>query len=258
MSTYEFNPQSSPSSSNQIRTNVVSLDLKDESGQTLQITDLPSDISITIPSSLSSGNATPYSEYFLNPGIMQYHITSVQEENTALKISMRICLQYSLVVYLRYGEKPTQRVFDDVTSLSALNGTSYSDCQKADNNSQTIWMTATEPGKYYIALQYNGSSAVQSRNRRSLLSESILWDRCVKFKAPPPTPLPSAEFVALKAEYDPEKSVNYSLQINTVWCAYWSESEEKWTSEGCKVHTFPFFIFVLLCSFPSFFSWILI
>ena len=239
MITYEFNPQFSPNSSNHISSKVVSLDLKDESDQTLQITDLPSDIAITIPFSHSNGNATPASKHFLSPGIMQFHIVSVQQTKTEIQFSIKICPQASVTVYFRHGEKPTKDVFDEVVSLADKNKTSNSDCQNEDDfDFRNIWLTATKPGDYYIGLlQSNENNAVQSRNRRSLLAESTSQDRCVTFKDPPPTPPPPSEYVIVKPEYDPEKSVNYSLQMNTIWCAYWSESKEMWTNEGCTVST---------------------
>ena len=239
MITYEFNPQSSPNSSNQISSKVVSLDLKDESDQTLQIADLPSDIFITIPFSYRNVNATPVSKHFLSPGVMQFHIVSVQQANTEIQFSIKICPQAPVTVYLRHGEKPTRDVFDEVVSLSDKNKTYNSDCQNEDDfDFRNIWLTATKRGNYYIGLlQSNENKAVQSRNRRSLLPESFSKDRCVTFKDPPPTlPLPS-EYVLVKPEYDPEKSVNYSLQMNTILCAYWSESKEMWTNEGCTVST---------------------
>lgn len=241
MVSYEFNPQPSPNGSNQINSKVVSLDLKDESGQSLQIIDLPSDIAITIPSSHSNGNATPFSKHFLSPGIMQYHIVTVERTGTTLQFSIRICLQASVTVYLRYGEKPTKSVFDDAVPLAGENRTLNANCQNEEDKSRTIWKTASKTGNYYLGLlQHDRKSTTQSRNRRSLLSESVSQDRCVKFKDPPPTSPPPEAFVVGNPEYDPEKSLNYSFQVNTIWCAYWSERGESWTNEGCKVRILPF------------------
>ena len=37
-------------------------------------------------------------------------------------------------------------------------------------------------------------------------------------------------------QYDPRSDVNYTFTVTQSSCLYWSEDEEKWTSDGCKVH----------------------
>ncbi|XP_078352373.1 polycystin family receptor for egg jelly-like [Oculina patagonica] len=236
MITYAFNPQSSVNSSNKINSEVVNIELKDDHGLVLNITDLPNDIVIEIPVSQNYGNATPPTEHFLNPGLMQYHIVNVQQTHTTVKFSIRICLHASVTAYIRHGEKPTESVFDDVVILPSHGNSSNSDCQNGDNNMRNVWITAEQTGNYYLGLLgIEETETVQSRNRRSLLTESSSQDRCVTFKPPPPTPSPPPEFVVIKPKYDPAKSANYSLQVNTFWCAYWNDAEEMWTNEGCKV-----------------------
>lgn len=254
MITSAFNPQSSLNGSNPVNSKVVSLDLKDDSGQTLKIKDLPNDIAIEIPASQSYGNATPLREHFINPGQMRYHIINVQQTNATVKFSARICLNDSVTAYIRYGQKPTESVFDDVVVLSG----NTSDCQNGEENVRNVWITAKNSGKYYIGLLGNeGMRTVHSRNRRSLLSESMSQDRCVKFKDPPPTPPPPADYAVIKPRYNPTKSVNYSIEVNTFWCGYWNDIEERWTNEGCKVRN-PFqLVSILGCppwiSFHTFF-----
>lgn len=41
-----------------------------------------------------------------------------------------------------------------------------------------------------------------------------------------------------KAPYDPETSVNFTVEVDSTGCLYWSETEEEWMSEGCKVSTY--------------------
>lgn len=236
MITYEFNPESSVNSSNQVNSDVVNIELKDDNGGVLQIKDLPDDIVIEIPVAQNFGNITPLTEHFLNPGLMQYHIVDVQETHTTVKFSIRICLQASVGAYVRYGENPTEHVFDSVVILPSEGNSSASDCQNQYGNWRTVWITANQTGRYCIGLLWDEETeTVKSRKRRSLLSESSSQDRCVNFKPPPPTPPPAAEFVIIKPEYDPSKSANYSLQVSTLRCAYWNEAEERWTNDGCKV-----------------------
>lgn len=236
MITYAFNPQSAANSSNQVNSEVVNIELKDDNGIVLQITDLPNDIAIEIPVTQKNGNVTPLTEHFLNPGLMQYHIVNVQQTHTTVKFSIRICLQASVTAYIRYGEKPTEIVFDDVVVLPSNVNSSDSDCQNGNDNERNVWITAKETGRYFIGVLGNEEmGTVISRKRRSKFSDSSSQHSCVTFKPPPPTPPPPAEFVVIKPQYDPAKSVNYSLQVNTFWCAYWNDAEERWTNEGCKV-----------------------
>lgn len=236
MITYEFNLESSVNSSNQVNSHVVNIELKDDNGGILEIKDLPDHITIEIPVAQNYGNITPLTEHFLNPGLMQHHIVDVQEKYTTVKFSIRICLQASVSAYVRYGEKPTEYVFDNVVVLPSEGNSSGSDCQNEDSNMRTVWITAKQIGRFYIGLFVGQETdMVKSRKKRSILSGSSSEGRCVNFKPPPPTPPLPEEFVVIKPEYDPAKSVNYSLQVSTIRCAYWNEAEEKWKNDGCKV-----------------------
>ena len=230
---YTFNPQASPNDTSQVNSNIVSIDLKDNEGHALQIKDVPEDIVIEIPLSQNHGNTTPLTEHFLNPGMMQYHSIHVQQAHTTVQFSTWVCSQTSLTAYIRYGENPSELVFDDVVVLPSKGNSSGSNCKNGTDNMQDIWIAAERPGRYYIGLSLGkkGMRTVQSSRKR----RSVSPDQCVKFKPPPPTSPPSAEFVVMNPEYDPVKSANYSVQVNTFWCAYWDDAEERWSSEGCKV-----------------------
>ena len=241
--TYTFNPQASPNSTNQVNSNIVNIDLKDNNGHALQIKDLPDDIVIKIPVSRYYGNTTPVTEHFLNPGLMQYHRIHVQQPQTTVKFSTWICLpvQSSVTAYIRYGDKPSEIVFDDVVVLPSKRNSSGSHCKNGNDNMQDVWIAAENPGRYYVGLflRKGGTETVQSsRKRRSVSPESSSLDQCVKFKSPPATSPPPAEFVVVMPKYDPVKSVNYSVQVTTFWCGYWDDAAERWSSEGCKVGLF--------------------
>ncbi len=238
---YNFNPYTSHSSSKRIRSKVVSLVLKDDNGKALDVTDLPSDIQINIPiSEHGPGNASRRArpDDFLNPGSMQYHVITAHEDNTTLKLSITMKTPASLTAYIKFGEHPTQTSYDEVIDLSKENKLKSlaSDCIATEKCSYDIFINGNVSGKYYIGLLGNNENrTVHSRGRRSVLSEGTSQERCVKFKDPPPTIPPPAEYTILVPQYDSNSSVNYSLQVDTIWCAYWSDIEERWTNEGCKV-----------------------
>lgn len=238
MITYTFNPQASPNNTNQVNSNIVNIDLKDNDGHALRIKDLPKDIVIEIPVSQNHGNTTPLTEHFLNPGLMQYHSIHVQQRQTTVQFSIWVCSQSSVTAYIRYGEKPSELVFDDAVVLPSTGNSSRSHCKNGSDNMQDIWIAAEKPGRYYFGLSLGKErmeSVQSSRKRRSVFPESSSPDQCVKFKPPPPTLPPPAEFGVVNSEYNPVKSANYSVQVNTFWCAYWDAAAERWSSEGCKV-----------------------
>lgn len=243
MITYTFNPHSSLNNTSQINSILVNIDLKDYNGHVLQIKDLPNDIAIEIPVSQSYGNTTPHTDHFLNPGLMQFHSIHVQKPQTTVKVSTWFCLQASVTAYIRYGERPTELVFDDVVVLPSTGNSSVLHCRNGQDNVRDIWIAAVRPGRYYIGFRMGneGSETLQSsRKRRSVSAKSSSSDQCIKFKPPPPTSAPHAEFYVVTPEYDPAKSANYSVQVNTFWCAYWDDAEERWSTEGCKVNSSSF------------------
>lgn len=238
---YNFNPYTSHNTSRRVRSKVVSLVLKDDSGEALDVTDLPSDIEINIPVSQHEPDNTPrpaHLDDFLNLGSMRYHLVTASEPNTTLKLSITMKTPASITAYIKFGQQPTQTSYDEVIELSQENKavSLISDCKSTEKCSYNIIVNCNVSGKYYIGLLVNDENqTVHSRVRRSILSEGASKENCVKFKDPPPTVATPAEYTILVPQYDPDSSVNYSLQVDTIWCAYWSQTEEKWTNEGCKV-----------------------
>lgn len=238
---YNFNPYTTHRSSSRVKSNVVTLVLKDDNGEALDVTDLPSEIQINIPTSEHDlGNTTRQNQAddFLNPGSMQYHVITAHEANTTLKLSMTMKQPAAITAYIKFGKHPTQTSYDEVIDLSEENEFQnlVSGCKSSEKCSYDILISCNASGKYYIGLLGREENrTVHSRGKRSVLSERASQEKCVKFKDPPPTLAPPVESTIIVPQYDPDSSVNYSLQINTIWCAYWSETEERWTNEGCKV-----------------------
>lgn len=241
MITYNFNPYTSHSSSSRVRSKVVSLVLKDDNGEALVVKDLLSYIKINIPMSENGpGNTSRPARLddFLNPGSMQYHVITAREANTTLKFSIKIKTAASIIVYIKFGQHPNQTSYDEVIDLSEENEFQnlVSDCKSTEKYSYDILINCNISGKYYIGLLGNNENQpTLSRGRRSILSDDPSQEKCVKFKDPPPTVPTPADYTILVPEYDPDSSVNYSLQVNTIWCRYWSDTEERWTNQGCKV-----------------------
>ena len=232
---YNFNPYTTHHSSSRVKSNVVSLVLKDDNGEALDVTDLPSEIQINIPTSQhDQGITASQTDDFLNSGTIQYHVITVHETNTTLKLSMTMEKLAAITAFIKFGKHPTQTTYDIAIDLSEE--TLVSDCKSSEKCSHNILISCNASGKYYIGLlQRQENRTVHSRVKRSVLSAAESQEKCVKFKDPPPTLAPPVKSIILEPQYDPESSVNYSLQVNAIWCMYWSETEERWTNEGCKV-----------------------
>ena len=67
-----------------------------------------------------------------------------------------------------------------------------------------------------------GDFEKQRRKRRS----------CIKVKEPPPTP---PTYVPDVKVYNPETDVTYQFNSSVFACMFWSEAEQRWKSDGCKV-----------------------
>ena len=240
MISYNFNPYVSDSSSQRIRSKVVSLVLKDDTGKSFNTVDLPSDIEIDIPISKYYLEDSTRSNHFLNPRRMQYHVITVHEVNTTMKIVITTKATASITVYVKYAEQPTETSYDKVIHLSdekRLNSRN-NECKFRGICSHSIVIKCRYSGKYYVGLWKNSESRTElskSRGRRFILPKQATREKCVRFKDPPPTVAPQVEYVSLVPQYDFDKSVNYSLQVETIWCAFWSDTEQRWTSKGCKV-----------------------
>ena len=238
---YNFNPYTAHHSSNRVKSNVVSLVLKDDNGEALDVTDLSSEIQINFPTSKHDPRSTPSESQpddFLNPGSIQYHVITAQEANTTLKFSMTMKEPAAITAYVKFGKQPTQTSYDEVIDLTEGNEfqTLMSDCKSSGECSYDILITCNASGKYYIGLLVREENrTVYSRGKRSLLSEGASNEKCVKFKDPPPTLAPPVESTILVPQYNPDSSVNYSVEVNAIWCVYWSETEARWTNKGCKV-----------------------
>ncbi|XP_022798740.1 uncharacterized protein LOC111336840 isoform X1 [Stylophora pistillata] len=237
MMNYNFNPYMTDDSSSRVRSKVVSLVLKDGTGKALNTTVLPSDIEIGIPIPNYDPVNSTRSDHFLNPGRMQYHTITVLEVDTTIKLTITTKTAASIAVYVKFAEQPTEISFDEVIHLSIENRSSSTDCELEGNCSLSIVVEGKYPGEYFVGLLENSESRkkfLRSRGRRSFLPETATQEKCVKFKDPPPAVVPQVEHVIFVPQYDSDRSVNYSLQVETIWCAFWSEAEQIWTNEGCK------------------------
>ena len=121
MIVYNFNPYTAHHSSRRVKSNVVSLVLKDDSGEALNVTDLSSEIQINIPTSehdLASNTSQSQRDDFLNPGSFQYHVFTAHEANFTLKLSMAMKKPAAITAYIKFGKHPTQTSYDEAIDFT--------------------------------------------------------------------------------------------------------------------------------------------
>lgn len=253
MISYSINPHAlGDQAFDEINTKVVSLTLKDESGNALSISNLPSAISLTVPLK-DTGNKTPQVQEYSVPEVMMYRTFTENRGNSLVKLSLKLERSALFEVYVKYGSRPSKQDYDYFTTIEGA------PCQNANlscNESTYVWFDAARKGKYSIGLlqKWNArerrtaawkidysDNDLQRKVPKKRMARSLLQlnnpegKLCVKYKDPP-TPQPLVN-VTVMPPYNPETSVNFTLEVDSAGCLYWSETKEQWISEGCKVRT---------------------
>ena len=252
MTSYNINPYFlGDQALDEITSKVLSVILKDEHGNVINISNLHSAISLTVPLKNTGNKTTPVEEYSV-PDVMLHRVFTENRGNSLVQLSFKLERPAPFEVYVKYGARPTKEDYDYFATIDKET------CQNGEescNASTQIWLDAERKGKYFIGLiQKSKSRERRSTSKRDSLnilalnasktwrSRSILQlnnedeKLCVKFKDPP-TPQPVVNVTVKSAPYDPETSVNFTLEVDSARCLYWSETEERWMSEGCKVRT---------------------
>ena len=233
----------------EINSKVLSVTLKDESGNVINISNLHSAISLTVPLKNTGNRTTPVEEYSV-PDVMLYRVFTENHGNSLVQLSFKLERSAPFEVYVKYGIRPTKEDYDYFATIDEET------CQNGGescNVSAQVWFDAERKGKYFIGLiQKSKSRERRSASKRESLNVLALnapqkWRSrslsqlnnhdeklCVEFKDPP-TPQPVVNVTVTNAPYDPESSVNFTLEIDSTGCLFWSETEEQWMSAGCKV-----------------------
>lgn len=253
---YAVNPYSVHQVFEELNSEVVSLTLKDDSGNVINISDLHSEISLKVPINKKIGNDTPLVEEYSVPNFMLYREFTENHGNSKIKLSLNLQRSAAFELYVKYGVKPTQKDYDYFTTLDK--DTCQNKTNSCANVSHHVWFDAERKGKYFIGLLQKEASTRKRRSastidspKKVLQLSKILKKRmprslsqlnkteeelCVKFKDPPKTGTTVNVTVKLPP-HDPEKSVNFTVEVDSVGCRYWSESKQEWMSDGCKVST---------------------
>ena len=239
-----FNPYTWDSTKQRVNSDVLALDLKDDKRKLIKVSNLSNDVIIVIPLkpqmvSLESP------QYFTQNDNLRFYLIDVEYENTLIMLEVTPTEENTnLFVYLRYGQRPTTKVYDLNATVSKSEKCVWSPGAHGRKDGKTkcsrltspIETLAKRPGKYYLGVQGYNKSGTNShkRDKRSCFGNGRQRRSCVEVKDPPPTP-PQGENVTVVPVYDSKSDQNYTLRVALGSCVFWSEQREKWTTEGCRV-----------------------
>ena len=245
MLSFSFNPYTWDSSKERVDSDVVTLQLKNNKGELIKVSNLSEDIVIITP--LKPGkNFMEKAKYFTKNDNLLFHEIVVRFGNTLLM--MEINPQEPnvyLFAYMRFGQRPTSQDYDLNATIShdekcvwMLSAHDKSEGQTVCslNPHAPIQVLAERPGKYFLGLKnYNATvNLSHKRDKRSCLGGRRRKRSCVEVKDPPPTP-PQGENVSVMPVYDSTTDQKYTLKVVLGSCVYWSEKFDKWISSGCRV-----------------------
>ena len=236
-----FNPYTWDSTRERVNSYVISLDLKDDRQKVMEISELSSDIVIEMtPKSQNYPPQMP--PFFTRNNSPRFHEIKVDYENTKvqLDIAPKDALA-NLVLYIKFGQRPTIREHDLNATIS-----SYERCiwfkmneslegKNGCYSNPLIEVLAKRPGMYYLAVLIDSNiTRSQKRLKRSCFGQRRQRRACVDVKSPPPTP-PQSKNASLVPVYDPSTDRNYTLRVTMGSCVYWSDTKQKWITDGCQV-----------------------
>jgi len=234
-----FNPFTWDRTRERVNSNVLSLELKDDQRKIMEI--LSSDVVIEM-TPRPQKYPLKISPFFTNNNSPRFHEIKVDYENTVVRLD--IAPEDALVklaFYIRFGQRPTIREHDLNATIS-----SYEKCiwNKMNENlegkngcysSRLIEVLAKTPGRYYVAVLSNSNiTKFRRRKKRSCFGQPRQRRACVDIKSPPPTPS-HGKNVSVVPVYDPSSDHNYTLKVAMGSCVYWSETKQKWITDGCRV-----------------------
>ena len=239
----QFNPFTWDDTQRRVDSAVLTLDLKDDKGNRINVTNLSSNVLITVPLA-SQKKPLQNPAFFTKDDKLQFHVINIEHENTLMQLDITTySSSENIHFYLRFAQRPTKDIYD-LNGTVSKNGICVWERAHDDGKDRSfctldrfapIHTFAKRSGKYFFAVESaNGTYRAESRKKRSCFGNARERRSCVEVKDPPPTP-PQSENVTVVPEYDPTTDNNYTLGVTLGSCVYWSEERSMWLTDGCEV-----------------------
>ena len=253
-----FNPYTWDSTKQRVNSDVLALDLKDDTRKLIKVSNLSNNVNVVTPLKPQTVSFESQ-QYFTQNDNLRFHKIDVEYENTLIMLEITPTeANTNLLVYLRYGQRPTTQVHDLNATVSKSEKCVWTPGAHGKKNGKTkcprlhspVETLAKRPGKYFLGVQSYDRSGTNShkREKRSCFGNRRQKRSCVEVKNPPPTPPPS-ENVTVVPVYNSKSDHNYTLRVALGSCVFWSEESEKWITEGCRVSAVNVLQSGLICHF---------
>ena len=173
MLSISFNPYTWDSTKQRVNSDVLALDLKDDTRKLIKVSNLSSNVIIVTPlkkETVSFENR----QYFTQNDNLQFHKIDVEFENTLLMLEITPTeANTNLLVYLRYGQRPTTQVHDLNATVSKSEKCVWTPGAHGRKDGKTkcsrlaspIETLAKRPGKYFLGVQSYDRSGTNSHKR---------------------------------------------------------------------------------------------
>ena len=246
MITTDYIPFSWDSSAARVTTGVSSLQMKNSSGNALNITELESPILIKLSNTQDlKNNSQPH---FLGADETVYHKISVTTAGMTLLLKIRPENNATeFLVFGKYNVRPSivnsdfNKTIPDFSScIHDPMSASYVNCSRDPYVVYVDSAHVNQTGYYYIGIQIKSKRNSISRVRRCV-GQGRSKRSCVQHKEPPTT---GASFNIPQYLQSDE---NYTMQVIPAACLYWSTELSMWTTKGCKVRNLKLTFRYLVC-----------
>ncbi|KAL9952074.1 hypothetical protein ACROYT_G039278 [Oculina patagonica] len=253
MLTLKKNPYVWSSTTKNIRSSVLILDLKKQDGSRLNISGLSHAIELFIPEKderKAIENDT-MDHLFVksenDSSFIRYHKTKIENDFDIAFVEIRPQGNSRFDVFVNNDVKPTLgnykfwAIIPDFSSCKHYKAEiGYFNCT---SNPYVLRLSSNitgNTGVHFIGIRLASKLNEEEKRNRGSRSTRSCKDHhgrqkrsCIGVKDPPTTPPPEAEIIV--PQYDERTDLNYTMGVTMRSCLYWSEKKQSWTSEGCKV-----------------------
>ena len=245
----------------------MDLTLKMDNGTVVDASNLMTPVEIRLPVGQRSADAAELLKpSFARIGEMKYRTFSIPSDDVPVLLTIMPDGNRSVIVYVSPKARPTPTSFNVTTSLPnktlcKTNSVALNCGREAYTFPVSSSMTGAS-GLHYVGVKLLDSDVrsdekQNQRSRRDCEGHNGRRKRsCIGVKDPPTTVPPTTK-ILIRPTYNAATDGNYTFSVNVPSCQYWSNEDERWTEEGCRVRCCRKRIFVLECSKEPFYEDIL-